>query len=195
MTRSKTATGIFSLAILLAGTGVGVYLLNQNQDIRNFAQEGPQCLVNAATCSWDASQYAASYEYKIIETTSGLIVKEGTTTQTSVVFTPTLGVQHRCQVIPLAVCGARGATQSAQQTCVLPSPSASVTATASASKTPTPKRTATASASLTPKPSAMQPTPTPPAQLPKAGTTTTAAALIASGITLALLGTALLVLF
>jgi hypothetical protein len=155
--QKKSLLLIAGIILLLLGVGVGVFLTQQQQEIRQHAAEptptGPACQANTSTCSWDAVPGAASYHYKIVETDSNTVIDENDLagTITSISFTSQPNKTYQCTVTAANACGT-GPEGSATQTC-------SVAATPTPTETPLPTPT---SVLPTPTPTEIpSPTPTP----------------------------------
>ena len=144
------------LLITVIALPITIYLVQQQQTIKQRAA-GPSCTVPyTSTCSWDPvtvyTGNSISYHYKITDQT-GVVVLEGNTTATSVNFPISMGVQYHCSVYATnGVCN--GLAGSADSTCNL-----APTATPTLTPTPTATPTLTPTPVLTPTPSST-PTPT-----------------------------------
>jgi len=121
------------------------------------------CRPNISTCSWDPLDGAVNYKFKVIDTSSNSVFKEGIVPDTSVEFTSTPGKTYRCEVIAVNDCAGEGEAGVGTTTCALPSQSPTPTTPGNTS-TPTP--TPTNGPSSTPTPttprSSVTPTPTTP---------------------------------
>mgnify|MGYP001585164385 FL=1 len=122
---------------------------------------GGVCVPNVGFCSWDASENATSYHYKVTNVDDNDLVEEGDVDAdtTQVEFPTEPGKTYKCEVIAKNKCG-QSSPSEGESTCEIPS----VTPTPSTVQTgtPTPKNTATPTpkntSTPTPKPSS---TPTP----------------------------------
>lgn len=115
----------------------------------------PICAMNIATCAWDTLTGASSYHYKITNTTTGAIIKEGEIPQpqSSIEFPQQIGATYSCDVHASSVCGAKGQTATTTNTCsVNPTitPTRTPTVTITPTKTPTLKITITPTSGVTP---------------------------------------------
>ncbi len=141
------------LLITVIALPITIYLVQQQQTIKQRAA-GPSCTVPyTSTCSWDPvtvyTGNSISYHYKITDQT-GVVVLEGNTTATSVNFPISMGVQYHCSVYATnGVCN--GLAGSADSTCNLaPTATPTPTPTATPTLTPTPVLTPTPSSTPTP---------------------------------------------
>jgi hypothetical protein len=127
----------------------------------NITISGPSaCIADQSTCSWDPSQNAQSYHYKVTEVDSQTVLKEGDTAATQVTFTSEAGKTYKCEVTVTNSCG--NSSNSSQTTKLCPLPSATPTPTPTTTPVPsaTPTPTGTPTPTTTPAPSST-PTPTP----------------------------------
>ncbi|MBI4097486.1 MAG: fibronectin type III domain-containing protein [Candidatus Levybacteria bacterium] len=121
------------------------------------------CRPNIGTCSWDPSENATTYHFKVTDIDDNAIVVEGETSKTSVEFQSEPGKTYKCEVIAVNECGEAQPSED-QVTCPVPSatPTPSVTPTVTPSPTPsvTPTKSPTPTPTPTPTPS-VTPTNTP----------------------------------
>lgn len=149
----------FSLFFLMAGMGVGLFLIGQTQIFKK--QAAGVCPVEGAVCQWDYSTAAdaVTFQYEIVDLTTGETVKKGTAQTTRITFTPLADHQYSCKVTPQTVCGL-GAEKIALNTCTAePTPTTTPTLPLTPTQTPTPTATGTPGPSPTPTPG-LSPTPT-----------------------------------
>lgn len=127
------------------------------------------CTENAATCSWEGKG-ATTFNYTITDTTTDTIVTSGSTTQSSISFTPTLNHSYSCTVAAVNDCGtgpeatgvaACSATITPEVPTATPTPTPTNTPTPSAANTPTPTPTSPPGATNTPTPTTVGSTATP----------------------------------
>ena len=143
--------GLLAAILLVVGLFTTLIVIKQRQNTRQSAS-GPVCPVNGATCSWDSVAGATSYHYKVVNVSSNQVIKEGDTSQTSVLFTSEAGQTYSCSVNAINVCGAGDVTKT-QATCpAVPTPTTPVTNTPTLTPTVTPSPIPGASATPTQKP-------------------------------------------
>jgi len=119
--------------------------------------EGINCSFTDASCTWDASAEAATYEVTITEVETGTQVKQESLAAgvLKTVFPVTQGKTYKCEVSAKNACGATGAATSHQLLCI-------VDAMVSPTEAPTPTIAPTATPTNTPVPTKTIPTGTPP---------------------------------
>lgn len=122
---------------------------------------GGICRPNIGTCSWDPSENATTYRFKVTDVDDNAIVIDGETSKTSVEFQSEPGKTYKCEVIAVNEC-AETQPSSAESTCPVPSVTPTPTVTPTVTPSPTPTKTPTPTPSPTPKPTAT-PTPKPSA--------------------------------
>lgn len=153
---------IFSLFFLMVGMGVGLFLIGQTQIFKK--QAAGVCPVEGAVCQWDYSTAAdaVTFQYEIVDLTTGETVKKGTSQTTRITFTPLADHQYSCKVTPQTVCGL-GAEKIALNTCTAePTPTTTPTLPLTPTQTPTPTATGTPGPSPTPSATGTPgPSPTP----------------------------------
>lgn len=125
--------------------------------------EGINCSFTDASCTWDASADATTYNVTITEVEAGTQVKQESlaTGVLKTVFPVTQGKTYKCEVSAKNACGATGAATSHQLLCVVDamvSPTEAPTPTIAPTATPTP----TVAPTNTPIPTKSIPTGTPP---------------------------------
>lgn len=149
-------TGII---ILCGAIMVLSYLILSTQRPQQQISDTPLVCTNAATCEWDAVPDAALYEYKIIDTSTNLVLTEGTSPANtrSISFTPIPGRTYKCEVTVTNNCGS--STGEASALCPLPSTTPTLTPTPSTTPTLTPTLPPDITATNTPTPT-KSPTPT-----------------------------------
>jgi hypothetical protein len=109
---------------------------------------GGVCVPNVATCSWDVSENATAYHYKVTDLGDNSIVEEGDvdSNTTQIDFPSEAGKTYKCEVIAKNEC-AQSSPSEGQSTCEVPSstptPKNTSTPTPKPSSTPTPKNTST----------------------------------------------------
>lgn len=109
---------------------------------------GGVCIPNVGYCSWDASENATAYHYKVTDTSNNRIVEEGDVdAETTQIEFPTVdGKTYKCEVIAKNECGESSPSEG-ESTCEIPSatptPSKTSTPTPSKTNTPTPSKTIT----------------------------------------------------
>jgi hypothetical protein len=114
-----------------------------------------QCIPNQSTCSWDASDGATSYHYKVVRSDSPDVVAEGDTSGTSVNFISEPGKTYACEVTANNECGTSDSAKGTSTCQATPTPTISLTPT----PTVTPTLTPTPGVTSTPTPtSAVTPT-------------------------------------
>lgn len=76
MFKNKQVIAIIVLLIATIGLGFTVFQLQQPQEIRQRAAE-VSCPANGASCEWDVDPSAQAYFYKIVNSATGEVIKEG----------------------------------------------------------------------------------------------------------------------
>ncbi len=144
--------GIIAVLVLVAGVGVGIYLVGQNQEIRNQAAKFSSCSTDACTkCILDArSDILPFYDENGWSTTCA--------NQTKIVNNwcgPTVD-PNACQTIKTGQCASACAA-----TAAITSPTPTATAVATTTPTPTATSSSTTGPTATPgRTSTPSPTPT-----------------------------------
>lgn len=164
----KTKKGLILalLTLLLLGLGISVVLVQQPQILKKFAQTSE---TGTGTCRWQVSSNLGSYHYVINDDTTGQVLLQGETRQSSVNFEIIFGHTYSCVVFGVNECGV-GPQGKDTDTCRL-----DVTPTA----TPLPTATPTTTPTLV-----FTPTPTlPPGVTPTETPVPTATPTLAPGIT------------
>lgn len=131
--KKSLIVGIFVAILLIGGVIVGLYLNQQQQDIRQHAAEPsptPACVDNVSTCEWDPLPGAASYQYKVVETDSNTTIAEDNvdSTTTKITFTSEPNKTYECSVAAVNACGT-GLPGSASATCTVNTPTPTPTDT------------------------------------------------------------------
>ena len=133
------------------------------------------CVPDVGTCSWDQSEDAISYRYKVTNVTDNEVVEEGEVdaSVTLVEFPTNPGKTYKCEVTAVNDCAASEPSDG-QATCQAPSgtptpgPSATPTPTGRVTSTPTPTKAPT----NTPTPTRVVSTPTPTEEVEEVPTPT-----------------------
>lgn len=127
---------------------------------------GGSCQADQATCTWDLSTGATSYQVEVIDDSSGTTVASGTVNSPThtFAFQMTPGNTYTCKVAPVSSCGV-GAQAQGTGTCTISptpteTPTPTITPTPTNTPTPTPTLTVTPTITITPTPTPTK-TPTP----------------------------------
>jgi len=187
-TKKKVYIGVIIFALLLIGTAVGLYLVQQQQNTQQDAAEPeldlnasdsagltptittiptPACFDNVASCKWDSLTGAESYSYKVTKTSDGSIIKEGTVDGTikEVEFDIDKNVTYKCEVSAVNACGA-GTPAAATQACTEVPPTATGVPPTATGVPPSPTNIPPTATDVPPSPTKIPPTPIPPTKIP-----------------------------
>lgn len=149
--KQKKKIIIGGIVLLVGIIAVLLYLIFRSQEPQRVADVPlNMCAAESGKCSWSASG-ASSYEYKVIDTSTNTPLKQGTTTENQVTFTPEKGKTYRCEVVAKNECGS-SPTGTGTGTCgdITPTPT---TPDDTATPTPTmPEETPTPTPTATPTP-------------------------------------------
>ncbi len=149
----KTKKGLILalLVLLILGLGVSVVLVKEPQVLKKFAQTSE---TGIGTCRWQVSTDVTNYRYVIKNETTGGVVLQGQTEETSVSFEVTFGDAYSCAVFGVNECGVGPASEDSDICRLDVTPTATPTITplpsTTPSETPTPTATPTPAPGITP---------------------------------------------
>lgn len=121
LTKRNLSIGILVLALI--GLGVVLYLVRQNQELREQAAPGV-CQVREASCNWDP--LAGTVTYVVTVTSDGTTIKTERVPHptTQLLFPAEPGKNYKCAVRAENSCGSGPSSESSQSTCPVPTAAA-----------------------------------------------------------------------